>query len=82
MNPERRSARPGGNFSRDKLALTSREREMLRCLAEGMNRQEICAELWLALSTVMFHMANMKRKLGARTQAHAVAIGFREGWLT
>jgi DNA-binding CsgD family transcriptional regulator len=76
-----RSARPG-RIVQPNLTLTDREREMLRCLADGMKRQEICGELWIALSTLKFHMRNMKRKMGARTQAHAVAIGFREGWLT
>lgn len=57
-------------------ALTPREYEVLRLLAEGKTNGEIAFSLSISLSTVKFHIENIISKLGAsdRTQAAVRAI--------
>jgi two-component system, NarL family, response regulator YdfI len=60
-------------------ALTSREKEVLRMLAEGLANKEIAARLSISEHTVKFHVASIFGKLGAASRAEAVAIGMRRG---
>ena len=61
--------------------LTSREREVLRLLAEGENTTSVSVRLGLSESTVRTHVEHMRGKLGANTRAGLVATGFRLGYL-
>jgi pimeloyl-ACP methyl ester carboxylesterase/DNA-binding CsgD family transcriptional regulator len=61
--------------------LTGREREILACVARGMNDQEIADQLVLSPHTVHRHVANIRRKLGRRTRTAAVAEAARLGLL-
>jgi ATP/maltotriose-dependent transcriptional regulator MalT len=45
----------------------------LRGLAAGLSRREIGAQLYTSLNTVKSHTRELYRKLGARSQAEAVA---------
>jgi DNA-binding CsgD family transcriptional regulator len=63
-------------------ALTERERQMLDQLARGNRTEEMAAELHLSSHTIRSHVKTLLAKLGARTRAHAVAIGFADGTLT
>ena len=62
-----------------KLALTERQRAVLRCLHAGKSNKMIARELDMRESTVKVHVRSILRKLGAinRTQAAlaAVAVG-------
>src|SRR5579862_2593638 len=60
-------------------ALTTREREVLRMLAEGLANKEIASRLAISEHTVKFHVASIFGKLGAASRAEAVAIGMRRG---
>jgi DNA-binding NarL/FixJ family response regulator len=59
--------------------LTPRELEILGLIAEGLFNREISDRLWLAEETVKTHIHHLLTKLGARSRAHAVAIGLRSG---
>lgn len=61
--------------------LTSRERETLNLLAEGLNTTDISGRLGVALNTVRNHIQRVLKKLGARSQLEAVTIARREGLL-
>lgn len=60
-------------------ALTQREIEVLRLLAQGLANKEIARELGIGEKTVKTHVSNILSKLGvlSRTQAalHAIQIG-------
>lgn len=53
---------------------TPREREVLSLIAAGKNDLEIAALLGVSRTTAHFHAENARRKLGAATRAHAVAL--------
>jgi DNA-binding CsgD family transcriptional regulator len=62
-------------------ALSAREVEVLRWLAMGKTALETALILELAKTTVDRHLANARRKLSARTNAHAVALAMGRQFL-
>lgn len=55
--------------------LTTREREVLACLAEGAGQRDVVAEqLRLSVNTVRTHMQNLMAKLGVHSALEAVAL--------
>jgi DNA-binding NarL/FixJ family response regulator len=54
--------------------LTSRERQVLACLAEGANRNQIAERLNLTANTVRTHLQNIMAKLGVHSTLEAVAL--------
>jgi len=58
-------------------SLTSREQEVLRLVAEGLSSKSIARQLFLAPSTVNYHLKSVFNKLGADTRAQAVAVAAR-----
>lgn len=62
-------------------ALTDRETEVLRLLAEGCSTREIAQLFHLAEGTVKNHISMILQKLGARDRTHAVLRALREGVL-
>ena len=64
---------------REKLpALTQREREVLRLLADGLSNEEIGKELFISPETVRTHVRKAMVKLDADTRTQAVARALRE----
>ena len=49
------------------------ELAVLRCLAAGLSRREIGAQLYISLNTIKTHTRELYRKLGATSRADAVA---------
>jgi DNA-binding NarL/FixJ family response regulator len=60
-------------------ALSEREREVLRMLAEGSSYAEIGSTLHLSPDTIRAHSQRAMAKLGARTRTQAVAVALRDG---
>jgi len=59
--------------------LTSREREVLRMLADGAANKTIAWKLGISEHTVKFHVAQILAKLNAGTRTEAVTLGIRQG---
>jgi LuxR family transcriptional regulator, maltose regulon positive regulatory protein len=62
-------------------ALTRRELEILSLLALGKSNQEIADDMFLAISTVKKHVANILDKLGVSNRIQAVMLAKKAGWL-
>lgn len=63
MNPTRQAGQQDAG-TRQKLAqITDREREIMLCVARGMDNKEIAAELFLAEGTVRNHISRILEKL-------------------
>jgi NarL family two-component system response regulator LiaR len=60
---------------RDFEELSPKQLTALRLLAQGMERKQIAQKMGIGEETVKSHLAEVRRKLGARTSAQAVAIG-------
>jgi two-component system nitrate/nitrite response regulator NarL len=63
------------------LALSAREREVLKRIARGQSIPAIAGELYVAPSTVKTHVQRLYEKLGVSDRAAAVAEGMRQGLL-
>jgi NarL family two-component system response regulator LiaR len=60
---------------RDFDELSPKQLSALRLLAEGLERKQIAERMGIGEETVKSHLSEVRRKLGARTSAQAVAIG-------
>lgn len=65
----------------ERRALSAREREVLRMLAEGGSYAEIGSALFLSPDTVRAHAQRAMTKLGARTRTQAVAVAMRQAMI-
>jgi DNA-binding NarL/FixJ family response regulator len=68
-----RFARQARESSEIDASLTSREREILELLAEGLTMQQIGRRLDISPRTVETHVANLYRKLAVRSRVQAVS---------
>jgi DNA-binding NarL/FixJ family response regulator len=62
-------------------ALTPRELQVLRMLADGLGNKEIAGQLNISDHTAKFHVAQILAKLHASSRTEAVAIGMRRGFV-
>jgi DNA-binding NarL/FixJ family response regulator len=60
-------------------ALSPRERDVLRLLADGLDTREIAVDLSYSERTVKNVVHDVLMKMHCRTRAHAVALATREG---
>ena len=59
--------------------LTSREREVLQLIAEGLSNQRIADELVISVKTVEAHKAHIMNKLHARTRTDLIRYAIKRG---
>jgi DNA-binding NarL/FixJ family response regulator len=61
--------------------LTSREKEIVDCLTEGLSYKMIASKLFLSLDTVRFHLRNIYKKLHVNSKAEVIAKVLRKDFL-
>lgn len=61
------------------MGLSPRERDCLALVAQGLGTGRIAERLRLSERTVLFHLSNARKKLGARSRAQAAARAARLG---
>lgn len=76
-----RSPRPRAPAGERGSVLSTREREVLRCVAAGYVSSEIAAKLAISAQTVNSHIKSVYRKLHAHTRGQAVSAATRSGLL-
>ncbi|MCB0572592.1 MAG: response regulator transcription factor [Phaeodactylibacter sp.] len=59
--------------------LTSREKEVLACIAEGLTNKEIAARLFISPLTVDSHRKNLLAKFGAGNTAALIRLAVEQG---
>ncbi len=64
--------------ARDRNALTRREREILKMLAEGKSSKDLAAEFQVSVKTVDVHKFNLMRKLNIHNRAQLVQYAIQK----
>jgi DNA-binding CsgD family transcriptional regulator len=59
-------------------ALTPREREVVREIADGATTQEIAQRLFISPATVDTHVRKAMGRLGAKNRAHLIALALQQ----
>ncbi|HEY6114613.1 MAG TPA: response regulator transcription factor [Candidatus Dormibacteraeota bacterium] len=70
--------------AREKIAeeLTTREHEVLKMMAAGLDNYDIAEKLGIGYGTVRSHVRGVLEKLGARSRLQAVALARETGLIT
>ena len=74
----RHESDPGALQPERRLAISGRERDVLRLLAEGMVHKQVADQLGISLDTVRTYVRRIYEKLQVKTVAQAVSRGIRE----
>jgi DNA-binding NarL/FixJ family response regulator len=77
--PEPRQSRPRRTRRGPCNQLTPREREVLLLAAEGLTSRVIGERLAISTRTAEAHRANLKRKLGLRSQTELIRFAIKNG---
>jgi DNA-binding NarL/FixJ family response regulator len=60
-------------------SLTSREREVLHLVAEGLSNKEVASRLSISTRTAETHRAHLMNKLGLNTQGELIRFAYERG---
>ncbi len=63
------------------LPLSSREIEVLDCVAQGLANKQIADALYVTEQTVKNHMTSVLRKLDVNDRVQAVLFAVKHGWI-
>jgi DNA-binding NarL/FixJ family response regulator len=77
-----RQPRPAPPFPSSIGALTQRETEVLRLIAQGLSNTEISSTLVIAEQTTKTHVGRILAKLDLRDRAQAVVLAYETGLVT
>lgn len=62
-----------------KLSLTTREKEILKLIVEGLTDKEISEKIFLGYSTVKYYPSNLFLKLDVKNTAELVSKALKTG---
>ena len=62
-------------------ALSERELDVLRCLAQGATNKDIAADLTISENTVKVHLRNIYTKLGVSSRTEAATAAMQQGYI-
>lgn len=68
-------------FTKSYDLFTKREREILKCIVEGRNSQEIAELLFISFHTVNNHRKNILKKANCKNPLDLVTKSINEGWI-
>ena len=71
MWPEKRPSIRIGLATSDEF--TSREMDVIRCIAQGMRYDEIAGHLCMSVNTVKYHIRNILQKTGFRSTVRLIS---------
>lgn len=63
------------------MELSEREKEIIRCLAEGLNTKAISSCLYISEHTVKTHRRNIMHKLNVKTSAELIKLAVDKGFI-
>ncbi len=72
---------PGSSAAPGK-ALSTREKQVLQAITEGLTYAEIARQLGISACTVAVYANRAKEKIGASTVRATAIIAMQRGWLT
>jgi DNA-binding NarL/FixJ family response regulator len=74
-------SRPGADqMTSPREPLTTREREIIKLIAEGKSSKEVADLLFISSRTVQHHRANLMRKLNLKKTADLVKYAIQKGY--
>ncbi|MGD2206001.1 MAG: response regulator transcription factor [Anaerolineae bacterium] len=65
-----------------RMALTSREKEVLCLVSQGLSNHQVAHDLGLSVRTVEAHLTHIYSKLGVGSRTEAALLAEREGWFS
>jgi DNA-binding NarL/FixJ family response regulator len=71
----------GKDSAPEKLPLTSREKEILECVARGKSNKQISDELDISEHTVKNHLKNILHKLHLDNRIQLMRYAYQKGWI-
>lgn len=62
-------------------SLSTRELEIVKCLAEGLNSKQVGEKLFISQQTVRTHRRNIMHKLHVKTTGELIRLCMERGWI-
>ncbi len=66
------------NYRKPDYDLTTREKEIMRCLVNGLSYKLIAVEVQLSVDTVRYHLRNIYKKLAVNSKAQVIVKALQE----